>query len=54
MTEETTPPAKRARKAKPLLKVFFDTNVLYTQAASDLVMPPFSEFIKRNSAFSDI
>ena len=46
----------KGKKKKPALKllVVFDTNILYTQVASDLVRVEVRKLIKENSSHSDI
>ena len=41
-------------KAKPILQVVFDTNVLYTKLASDLLVENVKLFIQNNSNHSDL
>lgn len=43
-----------SKKPKPELKVAFDTNVLYTKVASDLVAPKIKEFIEAHSHHPDL
>ncbi len=42
------------KRKKPELKVVFDTNVLYTQAASDLLKPDIIELIKLHADHQDL
>lgn len=44
----------RKKKAKPELKVVFDTSVLYTQVASDLVREAIRKLISENSSHADL
>lgn len=41
------------KKHIPELKVIFDTNALYTQAASDLVKPEIANLVKEHSSYVD-
>lgn len=41
------------KKQIPELKVLFDTNVLYTKAASDLVKPEIASLVKEHSSYVD-
>jgi hypothetical protein len=41
------------KKQIPELKVLFDTNALYTRAASDLVKPEVAQLVKDNSNYAD-
>lgn len=43
-----------SKKSKPKLLVVFDTNVLFTQAASDLVRGDVQKIIQENSSHTDI
>ena len=46
---------KATKKRRPLqLKVIFDTNILYTQTASDLVSAAMRDLVKGNSSHSDL
>src|ERR1035437_4801521 len=43
-----------AKKNIPRLLVVFDTNALFTQAASDLVLPDIKRIVKDNSNHPDL
>ena len=44
----------RKKKSKPELRVVFDTSVLYSQVASDLVRSEVRELIEHNSGHADL
>lgn len=47
-------PEKTARAKSPELKVVFDSSVIFTGSASDLVNPPVAQFIADNSTHPDL
>ena len=44
----------RKRKTRPKLKVLFDTNILFTRIASDLMRPEVRQLIEENSSHPDL